>query len=81
MSRPELTPCLICEKAIVYLWNDPASVKESTTNLNGASDVTIFASYGSVFDCNEYHGVICDDCLDRLVQSKRLRFIKEHPFF
>lgn len=63
-----LTPCLVCEKAVVYLWPEH-------TNLNGAVDVKIYGSYGSVFDTNEYIAVICDDCLDKLVQSKRVTFI------
>jgi hypothetical protein len=76
--RPDLTPCLICEKAVLYLWKDEKPTKDAT-NLNGASNVKIFSWYGSVFDANEYHAVICDDCLDNAIQSKRVIFIKEHP--
>lgn len=63
-----LTPCLICEKAVVYLW-------EEHTNLNNAVDVKIYGSYGSMFDTNEYQAIICDDCMDKLIQSKRVTFI------
>lgn len=79
MARPELTPCIICEKAVIYLW--PEELAGDATNLDYAANVTIFASYGSIFDMNEYAGIICDDCIDRLVQSRRLRFVKEHPLF
>ena len=79
MARPELTPCIICEKAILYLWTKEQA--DEATNLDSACDVTIFASYGSIFDCNEYAGAICDDCIDKLVQSRRLRFVKQHPLF
>ena len=72
--RPDLTPCFICEKAVIYLWKD-----KDATNLDGASNVKIFSWYGSVFDANEYHAVICDDCLDSAIQSRRVTFIKEHP--
>jgi hypothetical protein len=77
--RPNLTPCLICERAVIYLWREDIIEGEPPTNLNGASYLQIIASYGSMFDCNEYHAVICDDCLDKAVQSRRVRFIKEHP--
>jgi hypothetical protein len=79
MARPKLTPCLICEKAVVYLWKEKIVYNESPTNLNYACDVTIIGGYGSVFDLNEYAAIICDDCLDKAIQSRRVRFIKEHP--
>ena len=77
--RPPLTPCLICEKAVIYLW--PEELAGEATNLDGASDIRIMASYGSMFDCNEYQAIICDDCLDKAVQRKRVLFIKEHSLF
>ena len=77
--RPQLTPCLICEKAIMYLWGDEH--RTESTNLNGAADVMITAWYGSNFDMNQYHALICDQCIDAAIQSKRIRFIKEHPPF
>ena len=81
MKRPDLTPCIICEKAVVYLWREDIIEDDPPTNLDYAANVTIFASYGSIFDMNEYAGIICDDCIDKLVQSRRLRFVKEHgPF-
>ena len=78
MKRPDLTPCIICEKAVVYLWREDIIEGDPPTNLDYAANVTIFASYGSIFDMNEYAGIICDDCIDKLVQSRRLRFVKEH---
>jgi hypothetical protein len=78
MARPHLTPCIICEKAVLYLHKEKLVDNESSTNLSGACDIIIMGSYGSVFDCIEYAGIICDDCIDKLVQSRRLRFIKEH---
>lgn len=77
--RPPLTPCLICEKAVIYLW--PEELVGDTTNLDGASNLRIIASYGSIFDCNEYQAIICDDCLDKAVQRNRVLFIKEHSPF
>jgi hypothetical protein len=79
MTRPPLTPCLICEKAVLYLW--PEELAGSTTNLDGASDIRIIASYGSVFDMNEYQAIICDECLDKAIQRNRVLFVKEHPPF
>jgi hypothetical protein len=77
--RPPLTPCLICEKAVLYLW--PEELAGNTTNLDGASDIRIMASYGSVFDMNEYQAIICDECLDKAIQRNRVLFVKEHPPF
>jgi hypothetical protein len=79
MTRPPLTPCLICEKAVLYLW--PEELAGSATNLDGASDIRIIASYGSVFDMNEYQAIICDECLDKAIQRNRVLFVKEHPPF
>jgi len=67
-TRPQLTPCIICEKAVMYLWENDA------TNLNGGVDITLSAHYGSEFDTSKFAGIVCDECLDRLIQSKRLRF-------
>lgn len=77
--RPPLTPCLICEKAVIYLW--PEELAGGTTNLDGACDVTIMASYGSEFDMNEYTAIICDECLDKAIQRNRVSFVKEHKPF
>lgn len=71
-NRPDLTPCIICEKAVMYLWNN------NSTNLNGATDITIGGHYGSEFDTCEFAGIVCDECLDNLVQSKRVRFLKHN---
>ena len=77
--RQELTPCLVCEKAVIYLWTE--EVAGSASNLDGASDIKILASYGSVFDMNEYQAIICDNCLDKAIQRNRVLFVKEHPIF
>ncbi len=79
--REPLTPCLICEKAVMYLWPEDLIKDEPTTNLDGASNVIIYASYGSIFDCNEYAAIICDDCLEQAIQRRRVNFVKEHSPF
>ena len=73
-KRPELTPCIICEKAVIYLWPE----NQNATNLSSAANVSIQAFYGSDHDTAEFAGIVCDTCLDRLVQNKRLRFIQYH---
>ena len=78
--RNELTPCLICEKAVLYLWREDIIEGDPPTNLDYAANVTIFASFGSIFDMNEYQAIICDDCLDKAVQRNRVLFVKEHSF-
>jgi hypothetical protein len=73
MTRPPLIPCLICEKAVIYLWPE----LEKPTNLNSACDVYIQGDYGSNFDMLKYEAIICDECLDKAIQSKRVRFVGE----
>lgn len=76
MTRPFLTPCLICEKAVVYLWTEEQA--GDATNLNDAVDFEITGSYGSRFDTNIYHAVMCDDCLDKAIQSRRVSFVRSY---
>lgn len=74
-----LTPCLICEKAVVYLWPDQRLENgEGVTNLNDAVDVQIVGNYGSRFDTSIYEAIICDDCMDKLIQSKRVTFVRSY---
>lgn len=76
--REELTPCLICEKAVIYLWQELKDIEAE--NLDGAVYMVMVAGYGSVFDMNEYQAIICDDCLDKAIQRNRVLFVKEHSF-
>ena len=79
MDEPILTPCIVCEKAVMYLW-DKNLTNEQTNNLDGGAYMNIMPSYGSVFDMNEYEAIICDDCLDKAIQRNRVVFVKEHTF-
>jgi len=64
----DLTPCIICEKAIIYLevldliHEHPA----------GASKISIRSEDQSNFDGYDYSGLICDACLDKLIQLNRV---------
>lgn len=66
-------PCLICEKAVLYLWDEQPHKAE---NLNGAAWLHVYPGYGSDFDMNEYIAIICDSCIDASIQSKRLSFLQ-----
>lgn len=77
--KQNLTPCLICEKAVMYLW-DKNVIGMETENLDGGVYMVMIAGYGSVFDMNEYQAIICDDCLDKAIQRNRVLFVKENPF-
>jgi hypothetical protein len=79
MDEPTLTPCIVCEKAVMYLW-DKDVIGMETNNLDGGVYMNLLAGYGSVFDMNEYEAIICDDCLDKAVQRNRVLFVKEHTF-
>lgn len=72
-ERPELTPCLICEKAVIYEWPE----HKEADNLDGACHVVINGGYGSVFDLATYGAIICDDCLDKAIQSCRVSLIHQ----
>jgi hypothetical protein len=79
-SRQELTPCILCEKAIIHLWPEDLIESGATNNLDSAAYMYIIAGYGSNFDMNEYQAIICDDCLDKAIQRNRVIFVKEHSF-
>lgn len=74
----ELTPCLVCEKAVIYLWKELVNIEAE--NLDGAVYMNLLAGYGSVFDMNEYEAIICDECLDKAIQRNKVLFVKEHTF-
>ena len=61
----ELVPCIVCEKAVVYY-------AKTTGTLAAATYIAIHPTYPSNFDGNLYNGIICDQCLDNAIQSKRL---------
>lgn len=74
INKPELTPCIICKKEIKYLWG-PETTFEAT-NLDDACDIEVYGAYGSRFDTMTYAATICDDCMDKLVQDKHVRFVR-----
>lgn len=74
-ERPPLTPCLICEKAVLYLWD--TAIAGDAENLDGACDIQIAGSYGSDYDLSLYKAIICDECMDKAIQSRRVVFIKD----
>jgi hypothetical protein len=67
--RPTLTPCIICEKQIKYLWDETHNLKNvvEIPNLNSAIDIDLCAGYGSIHDGDMYRAVICDSCMTTLI--------------
>jgi hypothetical protein len=65
---------MICEKAVIYLWDEKDNFKAE--NLNSAAWVHIYPGYGSNFDLDSYIAVMCDDCIDAAIQSKRISFLE-----
>jgi hypothetical protein len=61
--------CIICDKEIEYLFKD----MEEYTNLSNAADIKIICAYGSSFDTHDFDAIICDDCLEKAVNSKKVR--------
>jgi hypothetical protein len=60
-----LTPCLICDKAVLCSGS-------TTSTLANASYLAIVPSYPSNYYGNAYGAIICDDCLDHSIQSKKV---------
>lgn len=60
-----LTPCLICEKAVIYY-------APTTRTVAAASYLSIISTYPSNFDGQAYGAIICDDCLDNAIQSRKV---------
>lgn len=71
-NRPQLTPCIICEITITYLWDETHNLKNvlEIPNLDSAIDIELCAGYGSIHDGDMYTAVICDSCMTRLIDKK-----------
>jgi len=70
--RPTLTPCIICEITITYLWDQTHNLKDlvEIPNLDSAIDIDLCAGYGSIHDGDMYTAVICDTCMTTLIAKK-----------
>ena len=71
------TPCLICEKALMYIELGENKTKD-TDVINNGTNFQIVGNYGSEFDSNIYEAVICDECLDKAIQRHRVDFIRNY---
>ncbi len=60
-----LTPCIMCEKSVL-------KVKGSNHRLQNACRLTIQAHQPSNFENHTYEGIVCDSCIDKLIQSSKL---------
>jgi hypothetical protein len=71
-NRPTLTPCIICEITITYLWDETHNLKNvvEIPNLNYAIDIDLCAGYGSIHDGDMYTAIICDTCMTTLIDKK-----------
>lgn len=61
----ELTPCIICETSVLR-------VEGSHVRLKNACKFTLHAHQPSNFENHTYEGIICDSCIDKLIQSNKL---------
>lgn len=59
----QLTPCIICETSVL-------SVDGSDIRLKNGSKFTLHGF--SNFKDYTYEGIICDSCIDKLIQSNKL---------
>jgi len=74
--RPTLTPCIICEITITYLWDQTHNLKDlvEIPNLDSAIDIDLCAGYGSIHDGDMYTAVICDTCMTTLITKKLVTY-------
>lgn len=71
------TPCIVCEKALAYVEIGQDKVKYPDC-INHGTNFVIVAGYGSDFDGNVYEAVICDECLDKVIQKSQV-MVKTEP--
>lgn len=85
------TPCILCEKALLYSvikgpdWCECCGQKKSekivdhrnTDCIVNANNFRIVGNYNSAFDGSAYEAIICDDCLDKLIQRRYVIYIGE----
>jgi hypothetical protein len=76
MIREIPTNCFVCDREVKYLWED----LDKTTNLENASDIFIQSDYGSEFDLDQYSATVCDNCLQKAIELKKVRYIKTLKF-
>lgn len=69
------TPCIVCEKALIYLELGVSKSKD-TDVINNGNNFTIIGGYGSSFDTGVYEAVICDECLDKAIQRRQIQVIR-----
>jgi len=60
-----ITPCIICESSVLL-------VEGSNYRFKNASKLVIHAHQPSNFENHTYEGIICDSCMDKLIQSNKL---------
>lgn len=73
-------PCMVCERAHLYAEFGPDRMKH-TDCIIGGNNITIIGNFGSAFDGNVFEAILCDVCLDKMVQSKRLIVKTEEHWF
>lgn len=61
----ELTPCIICETSVLR-------VEGSHVRLKNACKFILHGHQPSNFENHTYEGIICDSCIDKLIQSNKL---------
>ena len=57
----DLTPCIVCESSVLR-------AEGSNHRLKNACKLVIHAHQPSNFENNTYEGIICDLCMDKLIQ-------------
>ena len=70
------TPCIVCEKGLKYVEFGEHQSK-ITDCIKNANNFNILGGYGSSFDGLMYEAIICDECLDKLIQKGHLTAISE----
>jgi hypothetical protein len=69
------TPCIVCEKGLKYVEFNNFLETPTTDCIENANNFNILGGYGSSFDGLMYEAIICDECLDKLIQKGHLTAI------
>jgi hypothetical protein len=68
------SPCIKCEKGLKYMEFGKEKAKFEDC-IESANNFTIVGGYGSAFDGFLYKAILCDDCMDKLIQKGQVEVI------
>lgn len=85
------TPCILCEKGLLYSVfkaedrcghcghkkSEELVDQRNTDCIQQGNNFRIIGGYNSAFDGSAYEAIICDDCMDKLIQRRYVTYLGE----